>query len=251
MFAGTLISERKFSRRFSMKKQLFAPLVTAVLAATINANAVTHKPPHSGTIVVQGPSDAPVLAQANSEAMCLHKSEDGRTVLYVESAEGTNLTALDVSDPGKIRRLAETELVVPSRFDFVESVGNDNALVRYRDGSGEALLSFKHCKHPVLGDASALTGTAAAEKLGETALLSASTNAAVAPIVDNDPTYKVWDDSKASHPNLLATIPGVRQRLSNEDTGTLFFLSENGITVVRRLRVEEDHKIDVIWKSQT
>jgi hypothetical protein len=251
MFAGTLISERKFSRRFSMKKQLFAPLVIAVLAATINANAVTHKPPHSRTIVIQGPSDAPVLAQANSEAMYLHKSGDGRTVLYVESAEGTKLTALDVSDPGKIRRLAETELVVPSRFDFVESVGNDNALVRYRDGSGEALLSFKHCKHPVLGDASALTGTAAVEKLGETALLSASTNAAVAPIVDNDPTYKVWDDSKASHPNLLATIPGVTQRLSNEDTGTLFFLSENGITVVRRLRVEEDHKIDVIWKSQT
>jgi hypothetical protein len=96
-----------------------------------------------------------------------------------------------------------------------------------------------------------LTGTEGAEQLGETALLSASTNAVVAPIVDNDPTYKVWDDSKASHPNLLATIPGVTQRLANEDTGTLFFLSENGITVVRRLRVEEDHKIDVIWKSQT
>jgi hypothetical protein len=78
-----------------------------------------------------------------------------------------------------------------------------------------------------------------------------STNAAVAPIVDNDPTYKVWDDSKTSHPNLLATIPGVTQRLSNEDTGTLFFLSKNGITVVRRLRVEEDYKIDVMWKSQT
>ncbi|HEY3617799.1 MAG TPA: hypothetical protein VGK96_13395, partial [Candidatus Sulfotelmatobacter sp.] len=63
--------------------------------------------------------------------------------------------------------------------------------------------------------------------------------------------YAVWDNSKASHPNLLATIPGVTQRLSNEDTGTLFLLSQNGITVVRRLRVEEDHKIDVIWKSQT
>ena len=233
-----------------MKTQLFAPLVIAVLAATINANAVTNKPPHSRTIVVQSPSDTPVLAQANSEAMYLHKSGDGRTVFYVESAEGTKLTALDVSDPGKIRRLAETELVVPSRFDFVESVGNDNALVRYRDGSGEALLSLKHCKHPVLGDASALTGTEAAEKLGETALLSASTNAA-APMVDSDPTYKVWDDSKASHPNLLATIPGVTQRLSNEVTGTLFLLNDNGITVVRRLRVEEDHKIDVIWKSQT
>jgi hypothetical protein len=192
-----------------------------------------------------------VLAQANSEAMYLDKRGDGRTVLYVESAEGTKLTALDVSDPAKIQRLAETELGARSQFDFVESVGNDSALVRYRDGSGEALLNFKHWKHPVLSDAAALTGTEVAEKLGETALLSASTNAAVAPIVDSDPTYKVWDDSKASHPNLLAIIPGVTQRFSNEDTGTLFFLSKNGITVVRRLRAEEDYKVDVMWKSQT
>jgi hypothetical protein len=234
-----------------MRTQLFAPLAFAILATTITANAVTNKPTHSRTIVVQSPSNLPVLAQADSEAMYLHKSGDGATVLYVESAEGTKLTALDVTDPAKIKRLAETQLVVPSPFDFVESVGDDSALIRYRDGSGEALLNFKHCKHPVLGNASALTGTEAAEKLGETGLLSASTNAAVGPIVDSDPTYKVWDSSKASHPNLLATIPGVTQRLSNEDTGTLFLLSENGVTVVRRLRVEEDHKVDVIWKSQT
>jgi hypothetical protein len=234
-----------------MRTQLFAPLVFAVLATNITANAVTNKPPHSRTIVVQSPSNLPVLAQANSEAMYLHKSGDGRTVLYVESAEGTKLTALDVTDPAKIQRLAETQLVVPSRFDFVESVGNNSALVRYRDGSGEALLNFKHCKHPALGDASAFTGTETAEKLGETGLLSASTNAAVGPIVDSDPTYKVWDSSNASHPNLLATIPGVTQRLSNADTGTLFLLTGNGITVIRRLRVEEDHKIDVIWESQT
>jgi hypothetical protein len=192
-----------------------------------------------------------VLAQADSEAMYLDKREDGRAVLYVESADGTKLTALDVSDPGKIRRLAEAELDARARFDFVEPVGNDQALVRYRDGSGEALLSFKHDKHPVLGDASALTGTEAAGKLGETALLSASTDSVVAPVVDNDPTYAVWDDSKSSHPNLLTTIPGVTQRLSNEETGTLFLLSENGITIIRRLRVEEDHKVDVIWRSQT
>jgi hypothetical protein len=233
-----------------MKTQLFAPLVIAVLAATINANAVTNKPPHSRTIVVESPSDMPVLAQANSEAMYLDKRGDGRTVLYVESAEGTKLTALDVSDPGKVRRLADAELDARSRFDFVESVGSDSELIRYRDGSGEAILSFKHCKHPVLGDASALTGTEGAEKLGETALLSASTNAAFVPIVDSDPIYKVWDDSTPAHPNLLATIPGVTQRLSNEDTGTLFLLNNNGITMVRRLRVEEDYKVDVIWKSQ-
>ena len=234
-----------------MRTQLFAPVLFAILATAITASAVTNKPPRSRTIVVQSPSDTPVLAQANSEAMYLHKSGDQRTVLYVESAQGTKLTALDVTDPAKIKRLAETELVAPGRFDFVESVGNDSVLVRYRDGTGEALLSLKHCKHPVLGDASALTGTENAESLGATGILSASKDAPVRPIVDSDPTYKVWDASKASHPDLLATIPGVTQRLSNEDTGTLFFLSQNGITVVRRLRVEEDHKIDVIWESQT
>ena len=130
-----------------MRTQLFASLVFAVLTTTITANAITNKPPHSRTIVVQSPSDTPVLAQANSEAMYLHKSGDGRTVLYIESGEGAKLTALDVTDPGKIRRLSETELAVPSRFDFVESVGEDSVLVRYRDGSGEALLNFKHWKH--------------------------------------------------------------------------------------------------------
>jgi hypothetical protein len=234
-----------------MRTQFFAPLIFAVLTTAITANAITNKPPQSRAIAVESPSDTPVLAQANSEAMYLDKRGDGRTVLYVESAEGTKVTVLDVSDPGKIRRLAETELAAPSRFDFVKSLGGDNVLVRYRNGSGEAFLNLKHCKHPVLGDASALTGTEAAEKLGDSALLSASTNPAVESIVDTDPTYKVWDDSKASHPNLMAAIPGVTQRLSNEDTGTQFFLSENGITVVRRLRVEEDHKINVIWKSQT
>jgi hypothetical protein len=234
-----------------MRTQRFALFLLAVLTTTITANAITNKPPHSRTIVVQAPADTPVLAQANSEAMYLDKRGDGTTVLYVESAQGTKLTALDVSDPGKIRRLAETELGARSQFDFVESVANDSELIRYRDGSGEALLSLKHRKHPVLSDASAFAGTEAAEKLGETALLSASSNAAAAPIVHSDPTYKVWDDSKAAHPSLLATIPGVTERLSNEDTGTLFFLRKNGITMVRRLRVEEDHQIDVIWKSQT
>ena len=234
-----------------MRTQLVAPVLSAVLATAITANAVTSKPPHSRTIVVQSPSDLAVLAQTNSEAMYLHRSGDERTVLYIESAEGTRLTALDVTDPAKIKRLAETQLAVPARFDFVEPVGNDSVLVRYRDGSGEALLSLKHCKHPVLGDASAVTGTENAEKLGATGFWSASTDAASAPIIDSDPTYAVWDSSKVSHPNLLATISGVTQRLSNEDTGTLFFLTQNGITVVRRLRVEEDHKIDVIWKSQT
>lgn len=231
-----------------MRTPLFGSLVFTVLAATLSANAVTNTS-QSKTIVVQSPATLRVLAQENSEAMYLHKSDDGRALLFVESAEGTELTTLDVTDPAKIRRVAETRLGVSSPFDFVEPIGDESVLVRYRDGSGEALLNVKHCNHPALGQASGIAGTEAAEKLGETGLLSASTDV-VRPIIDNDPTYEVWDSTKASHPNLLAAVPGVTQRLSNEDTGTLFLLSKDGITLVRRLRVEEDHKVDVIWKAQ-
>ena len=230
-----------------MKKQLFASTVIA-LALTVSAGAVTN-PQHSKTIMVQSSSTVPGLAQANSEAMYLQKTGDGRALLYVESAGGTELTTLDVTDPAKIRRVAETRLGAASVFDFVEPIGRHNVLIRYRDGSGEALVDIKHSNHPVLESASALAGAEAAEKLGETGLLSASTDV-VAPMVQNDPIYTVWDNTHAAHPNVLATIPGVMQRLSNEDTGTLFLLSKDGVTVVRRLRVEEDHKIELAWRTQ-
>ena len=231
-----------------MKKQLFAATLIAVLASAVSANAVTNKS-QSKTIVVQSSSAVPELGMENSEAMYLQKTSDGRALLYVESAKGAELTTLDVTDPARIRRVAETKLGASSVFDFAEPIGSDGVLIRYRDGSGEALINMKHSNHPVLESASALSGTEAAEKLGETGLLSASTDMP-APIVQNDPIYTVWDNSKASHPAVLATVPGVTQRLSNQDTGTLFLLSKDGITVVRRLRVEHDYKVNVAWRSQ-
>lgn len=231
-----------------MKKVLFAATVLAVIASTVSANAVTDKS-QSKTIVVQSSSAVPVLGLEGSEAMYLQKTGDGRALLLVESASGTDLTILDVTDPAKIRRVAETKLGASSVFDFVEPIGDDNVLIRYRDGSGEAMLNVKHSNRPVLKTASAVAGTEAAEKLGETGLLSASTDV-MAPIVQNDPIYTVWDNTHAAHPNVLATIPGVIQRLANEDTGTLFLLSKDGVTVVRRLRVEHDHKVDVAWRAQ-
>lgn len=231
-----------------MKKQLFAATILLVLASTVSANAVTDES-QSKTIVVQSSSAVPVLGLEDSDAMYLQKTGDGRALLYVESAGGTELTTLDVTDPAKIQRVAETKLGASSVFDFIEPIGNDNVLIRYRDGSGEALLNVKHRNRPVVQTASAAAGTESAEKLGETGLLSASTDV-VAPIVQNDPVYTVWDNTHAAHPNVLATIPGVIQRLANEDTGTLFLLSKDGVTVVRRLRVEQDHKVDVAWRAQ-
>jgi hypothetical protein len=37
----------------------------------------------------------------------------------------------------------------------------------------------------------------------------------------------------------------VKQRLSKTDTGTLFLLNKDGVTVIRRLRIEEEHQIEL------
>jgi hypothetical protein len=62
----------------------------------------------------------------------------------------------------------------------------------------------------------------------------------------SDPrNYKVLDTSIPSHPGLLASVPAVKQRLSNPDTGTLFLLNTDGVTVVRQLQIEQENQLDL------
>ena len=78
MCKAILPTEKEIYQEVHMKTQFIACLAVAAFAVTsISANAVTNKP-HSKTLVVESPSDLPALAQANSEAMYLHKSEDGK-----------------------------------------------------------------------------------------------------------------------------------------------------------------------------
>ena len=217
--------------------------VTALLAV---AGATAHPivRPHSKEIVVDSPDDVPVLAQQDAEAMYLHHTHDGRTVLYVEALHGQQLTVLDVTDPGRVRRIAQTSIPAASAFDFVRPVGDESALIRYRNGSGVAVLNFKHHKRPVLVNSSALETADGSESLGETALLVTPTPVTIHSFSELR-TYLVVDTSDPSRPVTLTTIPDVKQRLAKSDTGTLFLLNKDGVTVVRRLRVEDEHRTEV------
>jgi hypothetical protein len=86
------------------------------------------------------------------------------------------------------------------------------------------------------------------EALGQTALLVTSSEVPIHPFGDPR-NYKVVDTSTPSHPAMLAKIPEVEQRLSKSDTGTLFLLNKDGVTVVRRLRVEEEHEIQLMQEE--
>jgi len=220
-----------------MKKTIGRLFVGSLLATglAVQANARVN----SKSVVVESPRDLPELAQRNSEAMYLHETGDGRTVLYLEQDQGRTLSILDVSDPSTIRALAQVSVDAASPYDFVQNVGDSAALIRYRDHSGYAVINFKKFKHPVLIKAEELPARAEAEPLGHAALLMVSTTQPANP----DPQYEVIDTSKPSQPVVLATVEGVQRRLDKADTGTLFLLNNAGVTVIRRLDLEEDHKI--------
>lgn len=219
-------------------------LATTILAAAAAAAHAVVRPPHSKTIVVESPENLPVLAQVDAEAMYLHDTSDGGAFLYIESKNGQQLAALDVTNPARIQRVAQTTIHANSAYDFVRSVGDEAALIRYRDGSGVALISFKHDKQPVLVKSATLENTDTSEALGQTGLLVATSEVPTRPFEDPQ-NYKVIDTSNPIQPGQMAAIPAVSERLDKADTGTLFLLNKDGVTVVRRLRVEEEHQVQL------
>jgi len=85
-----------------------------------------------------------------------------------------------------------------------------------------------------------VTDLGPAETLGESGLLVTSQVHKYVPAVARD--YLVVDIA-ASDPTQLATVKDVKHRVTNDETGTTFLLGSNGLTVVRRLNIENDYKV--------
>lgn len=225
-----------------MKFHINTLIATMLVATGVQVQAATR--PHSNTLRVETPAAFPVLAAENAQAIYLHKTSDGSALLYIEEQGGRGLSVLNVTDPAHVTRVAHTTLSTRSAFDFVRNVNDNVALIRYEDGSGVALLNMKNSRHPALETAPALAEAAFSERIGQTGMLTTvaehSTTHVAAP-----KTFYVLDTADASDPGLLATIPAVRQQIENDDTGTLFLLNSDGVTMVRRLRVEAEHQVEL------
>jgi hypothetical protein len=120
-----------------------------IVAGGIMAAPAVHADPFTNAVLVP-PSDLPVLAQQSGEAMLLHETVDGRTLLYVEQQQGARLAVFDVTNPAHIKGENSVQLDASGPFDFVSPLGDQAELVRFRQSDEDAVLSFPRVKVPSL-----------------------------------------------------------------------------------------------------
>jgi hypothetical protein len=221
-----------------MKRIVNAVLAATVFAATIAAQAAVAS--RSKAIVVETPADLPEVAQAATEAIYLHPAGNGSELLYLEQGQGSKLAILDVTDPAQIKSIGRVSIAANAPYDFVKATGPSAVLVRYRDHSGFAVIDLRHAEKPVLANAPQVVASGYVDELGQDALLLTPANFEVQS-PQTAGVYQVVDFSRASNPVVLATVAGVKQSVSNDATGTLYLLGQDGLTAVRQTAIEREH----------
>jgi hypothetical protein len=179
--------------------------------------------------------------------MYLHRTAEGKAILYIEKEQGRTLAFLDVTDPATIKAIGQVSLEAPAAYDFVQDLAESAVLIHYRNHSGFAVIGLKNYRQPTLKGEPAYLHPSRVEPDGSSGLLLISGNRASAPA--RDPEYEVLSVSNPSNPTPLATIQGVVQRLDRPSTGTVFLLNDQGLTVVRCLAAEQEHQTEQ-WQKE-
>jgi hypothetical protein len=221
------IDNAKFS--MSVRRAAIALIATGAVAAPA-AQAMPGR-----NLIVVPPTALPQLARQGGDAMLLHDTADGRTLLYVERDAGGRLAIFDVTDPASIKACGQVQLDAPGAFDFVSVLGDNAELIRFRAGQGSAVLDLYHAQAPTV------TMIEGHTLQGQVSVLGADGITASTP-VDNGAQpardYQVIDTATAQQLKPVADVKQVRQEIVNRDSGTTFLLTDNGLYLIRRPAVE-------------
>ena len=213
--------------------------LTALAALTLAGHAEARN--HPNKIILVRPADLPELARAPGQAMLLHYTGDGKTHLYIEQNHGARLAIFDVTDPAHVKQEASAQVDAPSTFDFVSSLGDYAELVRFRNGQGEAVLNLHKAKAPKLTMVQGLDSQGSTERLGDDGFIVADQPSAQSDA--NDPNYQVVDLSNPLHPDRVGDAKQVREKIENDETGTTFLITADGLYLIRRPAVEKEYYI--------
>ncbi len=216
-------------------RQMLSKYLRRVAIATVisgMAAGIALAGPSSNLIVVP-PSKLPASARQSGEAMLLHETIDGATLLYIEQNQGSRLAIFDVTDPAQIKSEGTVEVDAPGPFDFVSSLGSRAELIQFRQSQGKAVLDLHKAKVPVLKTPQGLTLKGGAMPLGNDGLTVSSRALANSQLARD---YQVQAFNIANSPELhrVLDVKGVREKITKYDTGTTFLLTDDGLFLIRR-----------------
>jgi hypothetical protein len=208
-------------------------LAIATVASAVAAPAAYAKP-YTNLIFVS-PTELPSIARQGGDAMFLHQTLDGRTLLYVEQGNGSALAVLDVTDPGHVKAEGSVQLRASGAFDFVSALGEQAELIRFRQGQQDAVLDLHKITMPTLKEVPGLTVHGQTMLLGGDGFMVSTPLAADAPPAHD---YQVVDTANARQLDRVFNVKQVRQEIADQDTGTTFLLADSGLYLIRRPAVE-------------
>ena len=211
-------------------------VASALVASASAASPLANAWPVEKPIVVH-PDALPAPARQPGQAMLLRGSEDGRTLLYVEEAQGTRLAIFDVTNPARIKSVGVAQLDAPGPFDFVSTFGSRAEVVRFRKDKKDAVLDLSKADAPVLKTAQRPTqqGTTS-QVLEDDSTVRNRIDRKVGPARD----YQLVNTEGSEEYSGLMDKKQILEQVTNSDTGTTFLLSESGLYVIRRPAAERD-----------
>jgi len=223
-----------------MKHIMIIILAAAVGMGGNPANAALTS--RSKDILVMQPRDLPDAAQLAGQSMDLHSFSDGTTYLYIEQQQVQRILVLDVTNLSKVKVVASVKLEIPAPFDFVRDLGDSAALVCYRDNRGSAVVDFQKRKDPVIAPANKLSQAGRTEEVGDTGFLMVNEPRVPTGYAPKD--YQVVDSYDPRNPTLIATVKQVQKKITDSDSGTVYLLGAEGLTIVRQPKVEQERRIE-------
>jgi hypothetical protein len=202
----------------------FRRAALAIAALGIIAATGVHAAASNAQILVP-PAGLPESARQGGEAMFLHETIDGKTLLYIEQNQGARLAALDVTDPRHVKGEGVVALDASGPFDFMFPLGDRAELVRYRQGQGDAVLDLH--KVPMLNKV-------VADPFAERADVRTARE------------YQIVDPAVSAELSQVFGVKQLRQEMTNAMTGTTFALTDNGLYLIRRPATESLHQMMMI-----
>lgn len=180
-----------------------------------------------GNLAIVPDSKLPPEARVQGDAMMLHLVDLETLYLYIEQADGHKVAVFDVRNPRKIKFKKLVPLDVPGPFDFVSLAAPNSMLIRFRDGSGDAILDLRKPTDPQV--------RALSESPIETYIIPVIRDPWITQKGDNQMEQPPTDYQVVTSKDLrpIATVRSVIQKVNDPGSETTYLLGAAGLTVIR------------------